>query len=83
MSISEKILAAVNSSEEMISCEELANQTATNIFLTKACAKALREERKIRLVAQTKEPQTPNRGVFSGGDLYDTVQWYEKISQKL
>ena len=79
MTISEKVLAAVNSSRGMISCEELANQTATNIFFVKASAKALREEKKIRLVAQTKNDAVPNRGVFAGGDLYETVQWYEKI----
>lgn len=78
MSISDKILKKVNSLHEMISCEELATQTSTNIFLTKASAKALREEKKIRLVAQTREGETPLRGVFSGGDLYETIQWYEK-----
>lgn len=79
MSISEKVFAAVNSSQEIISCEELANQTATNIFFTKAAAKGLREEKKIRLVAQTKGDAPPHRGVFNGGDLYETIQWYEKI----
>lgn len=78
MSISEKVLSAVNSSQEIISCEELATQTANNIFFTKAAAKALREEGKIRLVAQTKNDETPHRGVISGGDLYETIQWYEK-----
>lgn len=79
MSISEKVLSAINSSQEMISCEELATQTATNIFFAKSAAKALREEGKIRLVAQTKNDSAPHRGVFTGGDLYETTQWYEKI----
>lgn len=79
MSISEKILAAINSSHEIISCEELATLTANNIFFTKAAAKALREEKKIMLVAQTKNDHPPHRGVIAGGDLYETTQWYEKI----
>jgi hypothetical protein len=79
MALSDKVLDAVNSSQEIISCEELTTKTTTNIFFTKAAAKALREEKKIRLVAQTKNDETPHRGVLSGGDLYETTQWYEKI----
>lgn len=77
-SISEKVLAAVNSSKKIISCEEIAKQANTEIFSTKAVAKALKEEGKIRFVAQT-NGEPPHCGVFSGGDLYETIQWYEKI----
>lgn len=74
MSISSKVIETIKAAKQPISCKDIAEKTRQDIFMVKASAKALREEGKIRLVSQGGHCC---RGVFSGGDLYQTEQYYE------
>lgn len=74
--ISKTLLSHIIASKDPISCEDLANKVGINIIIVKAALKGLRDDKKIKLVSQTKGPYL--RGVFSGGDPFDRVQWFEK-----
>ena len=65
-----------------VSSSQIAAETRQDIHSVKASCKALTEEKKLERVSQTLVGDASNEGVFVGGDLYQTEQWYRLPRQR-